>query len=544
MLIGEAETVSADEPMSYEKLSPVLGMYREKDFESAVARAEELIAFGGMGHTSVLYTNPTNKDRILTFGETASTGRVLINQPSSQGAIGDIYNFRLEPSLTLGCGSWGGNSVSENVGVKHLMNIKIISERRENMLGFRVPQKVYFKSGCLPLALEELAGAKRAMIITDKPVFDLGLVDMVTRELEKLGVEVAVFSEVKPDPDLLTIRRGNRLAAEFTPDLLMAVGGGSPMDAAKLIWLLYEHPEIEFEDISLRFMDIRKRVFQFPQLGKKAKLICIPTTSGTGSEVTPFAVVTDNRTGQKYPITDYQLLPSMAIIDPDLTRTMPKKLTAYSGIDAVVHALESIVAVTASDFTIAYSLESARVLFKYLRAAYRDGLTDLQAREKVHNAATMAGMAFANSFLGVCHSMAHKLGAAFDIPHGLANALLIHEVVRFNASEAPRKQAAYPQYGFPEARARYARMARYLGFGGCEDSDDVLFDRFTSELRKLCDDLELPRTIREIGIPESEFTARLDELAEDAFDDQCTAANPRYPLISEIRRMFQNAYYG
>ncbi|MDO4550638.1 MAG: bifunctional acetaldehyde-CoA/alcohol dehydrogenase [Planctomycetia bacterium] len=544
VLIGEAEIVSRDEPMSYEKLSPVLGMYTEPNFEAAVTRAEELIKFGGMGHTSVLYTNQTNQDRILQFGVIASTGRVLINQPSSQGAIGDIYNFRLEPSLTLGCGSWGGNSVSENVGVKHLINIKTISERRENMLWFRVPQKVYFKSGCLPLAIRELAGAKRAMIITDQPIFDLGLADMVSRELEKIGVEVKIFSDVKPDPDLSTIHKGNEQIRNFAPDLLVAVGGGSPMDAAKLMWLLYEHPEIEFEDISLRFMDIRKRVYQFPQLGVKAKLICIPTTSGTGSEVTPFAVVTDDRTGQKYPITDYQLLPSMAIIDPDLVRTMPKKLTAYSGIDAVVHAMESMVAVTASDFTIALSLESCRVLFKYLRTAYHHGLTDIHAREKVHNAASMAGMSFANAFLGVCHSMAHKLGAAFNIPHGLANALLIEQVLRFNASEAPRKQAAFPQYGFPEARARYARMARYLGFGSLEESDDILFERLIKELRKLCDDLEIPSTIQEAGVQEKEFLERLDELAEDAFDDQCTAANPRYPLISEIKQMYLNAYYG
>jgi len=544
VLIGEAEVIDREEPFSYEKLSPILAMYRAKDFEDAVKIAEALIEFGGMGHTSVLYTNPTNKKRIEMFGDTASTGRVLINQPSSQGAIGDIYNFRLEPSLTLGCGSWGGNSVSENVGVKHLMNVKTISERRENMLWFQTPQKIYFKSGCLPLALQDLKGAKRAFVVTDKPLYELGICEMVTRELEKLGVEIQVFNEVKPDPDLTTIREGNNRVRLFQPDLLIAVGGGSPMDAAKIMWLMYEHPEIEFEDLALRFMDIRKRVFEFPRLGEKAKLICVPTTSGTGSEVTPFAVITDDATGKKYPLADYSLLPTMAIVDPDLVMTMPKKLTAYSGLDAIVHALESMVSVTATDFTIAMSLESARVLFKYLRKAYFDGLTDVHAREKVHNAATMAGMAFANAFLGVCHSMAHKLGAAFHVPHGLANVLLIEEVIRFNATEAPRKQAAFPQYGFPEAGARYARLARYVGLGNQDDSDQVMVERLIEAIRSLAKDLNIPRTIKEAGVPEEEFLSKLDQLAEDAFDDQCTGANPRYPLIPEIKQMFLNAYYG
>ena len=534
VLIGEAEVVDREEPFSYEKLSPILAMYRAKDFADAEQLAESLIKFGGMGHTSVLYTNPTNVERIEKFGDTASTGRVLINQPSSQGAIGDIYNFRLEPSLTLGCGSWGGNSVSENVGVKHLMNVKTISERRENMLWFQTPQKIYFKSGCLPLALQDLKGAKRAFVVTDKPLY----------ELEKIGVEVQVFSEVKPDPDLSTIAEGNARLKMFQPDLLVAVGGGSPMDAAKIMWLMYEHPEIEFEDLALRFMDIRKRVFEFPHLGDKAKLICIPTTSGTGSEVTPFAVITDDATGKKYPLADYALLPTMAIVDPDLVMTMPKKLTAYSGLDAVVHALESMVSVTATDFTIAMSLESNRVLFKYLRKAYSDGLTDVHAREKVHNAATMAGMAFANAFLGVCHSMAHKLGAAFHVPHGLANVLLIEEVIRFNATEAPRKQAAFPQYGFPEAIIRYARMARYIGLGDMNVSDTEMVERLIEAIRALAKDLDIPSSIRELGIPEEEFLAQLDQLAEDAFDDQCTGANPRYPLIPEIKQMYLNAYYG
>ncbi len=544
VLIGEAEVVDREEPFSYEKLSPILAMYRAKDFDNAVEIAEALIEFGGMGHTSVLYTNPTNVERIEKFGDTASTGRILINQPSSQGAIGDIYNFRLEPSLTLGCGSWGGNSVSENVGVKHLMNVKTISERRENMLWFQTPQKVYFKSGCLPLALQDLKGSKRAFVVTDKPLYELGICDMVTRELEKIGVEIQVFNEVKPDPDLSTIKEGLSRIRLFQPDILVAVGGGSPMDAAKIMWLMFEHPEIQFEDLALRFMDIRKRVFEFPKLGDKAKLVCIPTTSGTGSEVTPFAVVTDDATGKKYPITDYALLPTMAIVDPDLVMTMPKKLTAYSGLDAIVHGLESMVSVTATDYTIAMSLESCRVLFKYLRSAYFDGLTDVHAREKVHNAATMAGMAFANAFLGVCHSMAHKLGAAFHVPHGLANVLLIEEVIRFNATEAPRKMAAFPQYGFPEAGARYARLARYVGLGGTDVSDHEMVERLITSLRKLADDLNVPRTIQEAGIPEDEFLAKLDQMSEDAFDDQCTGSNPRYPLIPEIKQMYLNAYYG
>ncbi len=544
VLIGEAEVVDAEESFSYEKLSPVLALYTTDDFATAVERAEELIEFGGMGHTSVLYTNPTNQDRMVEFGKRAPTSRVLINQPSSQGAIGDIYNFRLEPSLTLGCGSWGGNSVSENVGVKHLINVKTVSERRENMLWFRVPPKIYFKSGCLPIALGDLAGKKRAFVVTDEPLFRLGIVDLVTKPLEKLGMEVQVFNEVKPDPDLSTIHAGNERMKHFQPDVIIAIGGGSPMDAAKIMWLLYEHPDVEFRDLALRFMDIRKRVFHFPKLGVKAQLVCIPTTSGTGSEVTPFAVVTDDKTGQKYPVTDYELTPNMAIVDPDLVRTMPKSLTAFSGVDAMVHALEAMVAVTSTDYTNALCLEAVRVLFKYLPTAYENGLNDIHAREKVHNAATMAGMAFANAMLGVCHSMAHKLGAAFHIPHGLANALLIEEVIRFNSADAPRKQAAFPQYAFPEACYRYSRIARYCGLGTMDDSDEVCVERLIAEIRKLCDRVNIPRSIQEAGVEESEFLAKLDKLAEDAFDDQCTGANPRYPLISEIKQMLLNAYYG
>lgn len=542
VLIAEVEAIGPEEPLSYEKLSPVLGMYRAKDFLEALEKADALLVFAGLGHTAVLYTDPTNTDRIEQFGTKVPTGRVLINQPSSQGAIGDIYNFRLEPSLTLGCGTWGGNSVSENVGVKHLLNIKTVSERRENMLWFRVPPKVYFKPGCLPQALADWTGRKRAFVVTDKPLFDLGLTDRVTDVLDELGIESEVFYEVEPDPSLATVREGVTRMNVFQPDLIVALGGGSPMDAAKIMWLCYEHPEVEFEDLALRFMDIRKRVFQFPKLGDKAKLVAIPTTSGTGSEVTPFAVVTDERTGRKYPIADYELTPNMAIVDADLVMTMPKRLTAYSGIDALVHALEAIVAVTATDYTNGLALEAIRILVKYLPAAYANGANDARAREKVHNAATMAGMAFANAFLGLCHSMAHKLGGMHHLPHGLANALLISQVIRYNATDAPRKQTAFPQYEYPNAKARYARVANYLGLGG--EDDDQRVERLIEAIEKLKYQLDIPATIAEAGVEEPEFLVQLDELAELAFDDQCTGANPRYPLMQEIKGLFLNAYYG
>ncbi|MDR1492108.1 MAG: bifunctional acetaldehyde-CoA/alcohol dehydrogenase [Planctomycetaceae bacterium] len=542
VLIGEIADVGYGEPLSFEKLSPVLGMYRVADFQEACVKAESLIEFAGMGHTAVLYTNPLNIDRIDYYGKLASTGRVLINQPSSHGAIGDIYNFRLEPSLTLGCGSWGGNSVSENVGVKHLINTKVISERRENMLWFRVPPKVYFKSGCLPVALSDLAGSKRAFLVTDEPLFNLGVADQVANILHELQIETEVFFEVKPDPDLTTIRKGCERLKSFHPDVIIAVGGGSPMDAAKIMWLLYEHPEVEFDDLALRFMDIRKRVYQFPKLGVKAKMVAIPTTSGTGSEVTPFAVVTDDQTGRKYPIADYELTPHMAIVDADFVLSMPKRLTAYSGFDAIVHSLEAMVSVTATDYTIAFSLESIRVLKKYLVAAYEEGERNIRAREKVHHAATMAGMAFANAFLGLCHSMAHTLGAEYHVPHGLANALLLEEVMRFNATDAPRKQAAFPQYEYPEAKQRYARIARYLGMSG---TDEELVEQLIASLRDLKRKLDIPSSIREMGgIEERQFLANVDRLAESAFDDQCTGSNPRYPLIGEIKQLYLNAYYG
>lgn len=542
VLVVEIDEIGPGEPLSCEKLSPVLSMYRATDFTAAMNKAQKLLGYGGMGHTAVLYTDPTNRQRIERFSEYVSTARVLINQPSSQGAIGDIYNFRLEPSLTLGCGSWGGNSVSENVGVKHLLNIKTVSERRENMLWFRIPPKVYFKKGCLPTALAELEGCKRAFVVTDAPLFALGITQRVTDALDELDIDSEVFFDVQPDPDIETVHRGVARMQSFQPDVIVAVGGGSPMDAAKIMWLLYEHPDVEFEDLALRFMDIRKRVFSFPKLGDKAKFVAIPTTSGTGSEVTPFAVVTDQRTGRKYPIADYELTPNMAIVDPDLAMAMPKALTAHGGIDALVHALEALASVLATDFTNALALESSRILIKYLPAAYERGREGPREREKVHNAATMAGMAFANAFLGLCHSMAHKLGATFHLPHGLANALLICEVIRFNATDTPRKQAAFPQYEYPHAKARYARLARLLELSG--DDDDELVESLIESLETLKRQLNIPGSIQAAGVPEDEFLAKLEEVSEEAFDDQCTGANPRYPLMSEIRQLLLNAYYG
>lgn len=542
VLITEIREIGREEPLSFEKLSPVLSMYRAADFAEAMQLAEQLLACGGMGHTAVLYTDPTNRARIERFSERVATGRVLINQPSSQGAIGDIYNFRLEPSLTLGCGSWGGNSVSENVGVKHLLNIKTVSERRENMLWFRIPPKVYFKKGCLPTAMADLAGCKRAFVVTDGPLFELGLTQRVTDVLDELNIENEVFFEVQPDPDVATVRRGVTRMRAFRPDVIVAIGGGSPMDAAKIMWLLYEHPEVEFDDLSLRFMDIRKRVFAFPKLGEKARFVAIPTTSGTGSEVTPFAVVTDERNGRKYPIADYELTPHMAIVDPDLVMSMPRALTAHGGIDALTHALEALASVLATDYTNAMALEASRILIKYLPAAYREGARAPREREKVHNAATMAGMAFANAFLGLCHSMAHKLGAMFHLPHGLANALLITQVIRFNATDSPRKQAAFPQYEYPHAKARYARLARVLGLEG--ETDEELVSALVESIETLKRQLDIPASIQAAGVDEQQFLRRLDELSEQAFDDQCTGANPRYPLMTEIRQLFLNAFYG
>jgi len=540
VLIGETENINADEPFAYEKLSPVLAMYKAINFNDAELKAIRLTQFGGIGHTSVLYTKQSNTDRIESFSSLIKTGRLLINMPASQGAIGDIYNFKLEPSLTLGCGSWGGNSISENVGVKHLINIKTNAERRENMMWLRVPQKVYIKFGCLPTALNDLAGKKRAYIVTDKPIYDLGYADKIIILLNKLNIETNVFYEVEPDPTLATVKKGLARLNAFNPDVIISLGGGSAMDAAKIMWLMYENPDSEFEGLALRFMDIRKRIYTFPELGKKAMMVAIPTTSGTGSEVTPFAVVTDEKTGVKYPITDYSLLPNMAIVDPEFVMTMPPKLAAWSGIDALTHALESMVSAYATEFTMPYSLESARLIFKYLEASVHDGAANQKAKEKIHYAATIAGIAFANAFLGVCHSMAHKLGSEFHVPHGLANALMIDEVIRFNATESPRKQAIVPQYKYPDAIRRYARMADYLGFEGKTDKDKV--DTLIKEIDRLKTAVGIPMTIREIGIPEKEFFTQLDQLSELAFDDQCTGANPRYPSIGEIKEMYTNAY--
>lgn len=545
ILIGEVDSVELSEPFAHEKLSPVLAMYRAQSFDEAVNMAETLVEHGGFGHTSVLYTDQnTSKDRIAQFSARMKTGRVILNMPSSQGAIGDIYNFKLAPSLTLGCGSWGGNSISENVGVKHLLNIKTVAERRENMLWFRVPERVYFKYGCLSIAIDELKdlGKKRAFIVTDKFLFDKGFVDKITHVLESNGIDIKIFTGVEPDPTLAVARRGVQEMISFEPDTIIALGGGSPMDAAKIMWVMYEHPEVRFEDLAMRFMDIRKRVYKFPTLGKKAMMVAIPTSAGTGSEVTPFAVITDETTGVKYPLADYELTPDMAIIDAELMSDMPKGLTAASGIDALVHAIEAYVSVLASEFSNGMALEAIRLVFKYLPQAYSEGSANFKAREKMAHAASMAGMAFANAFLGVCHSMAHKLGAHHHLPHGLANALLINEVIKFNAVDNPRKQTAFPQYKYPNAQWRYARIADYLRLGGNTDEEKV--DLLIEAINKLKSVVNIPSSIKDAGISEVKFFAGLDEMSEEAFDDQCTGANPRYPLISEIKQMYINAFEG
>jgi acetaldehyde dehydrogenase/alcohol dehydrogenase len=545
ILIGETDGVGEAYPFSVEKLSPVLAMYRVPDFESALHRAQELIDYGGLGHTSVLYTHPANTDRISEFGVNTKTCRTLINMPSSQGAIGDLYNFKLDPSLTLGCGSWGGNSVSQNVTPEHLLNIKTIAERRENMLWFQVPSKIYFKYGCLNEAIRDLAddGRKRAFIVTDRFLYNSGMLNDLIDRLEEMQFRMEVFCDVEPDPTLGTAYKGLERMQAFNPDTIIAIGGGSPMDAAKIMWLLYEHPEVQFEDIAMRFMDIRKRVYKFPKLGQKASLIAIPTTSGTGSEVTPFAVITDEKTGQKYPLADYELTPNMAIVDTELVMNLPKKLTAYSGIDVLVHSLEARVSIMASEFTNAQAIEAARLVFKYLPESYRNP-GDQRAREKMHHASTIAGMAFANAFLGLCHSMAHKLGAAFHIPHGLANALLIGHVIRFNGTSKPTKQGTFSQYKCPEAKERYGMLADYLQLTTPGMDDSAKVEALISAVEALKATLELPRTIQEYGIAEKDFLEKLDEIAEQAFDDQCTNANPRYPLISEIKDLYLKAYYG
>lgn len=543
VLIGEVESPELEEPFSHEKLSPILGMYKAKTFDDALRLASRMIELGGFGHTSILYTNQVESvDRIEKFGVAMKTARTLINMPASQGAIGDIYNFKLAPSLTLGCGSWGGNSISENVGPKHLINVKRIAERRENMLWFRVPDKIYFKFGCLPIALEELNAMKkkRAFIVTDRVLFDLGYTHKITNILSENHIEYKIFSDVEPDPTLKAAKLGADAMRDFNPDVIIAIGGGSHMDAAKIMWVMYEHPDVRFEDLAMRFMDIRKRVYEFPPMGERAILVAIPTSAGTGSEVTPFAVITDQQTGVKYPLADYALTPNMAIIDAELMMSMPKGLTAASGIDALVHAIEAYVSVLASEYTNGLALEAIRLIFKYLPDAYNGGATNIKAREKMAHASSVAGMAFANAFLGICHSMAHKLGAFHHVPHGIANALLIDEVIRFNATDAPRKQAAFPQYKYPNAGWRYARIADYLNLGGNTEEEKVEL------LIKAIDDLKakvgIPKSIKEFGVSEEKFYASMDEMVEQAFDDQCTGANPRYPLMSEIKEMYIKSY--
>lgn len=543
VLIGEVESVGLEEPFAHEKLSPVLALYRGKNFDDAFAKAVTLVEHGGIGHTSVLYADEMMaKDKIAKFSAGMKTARTLINTPSSHGAIGDLYNFKLNPSLTLGCGSWGGNSVSENVGPQHLINVKSVAERRENMLWFRVPEKVYFKYGCLPIALKELKdlNKKKAFIVTDKVLYQLGYVDKVTRVLDEIGVAYKIFTDVEPDPTLATAKKGTEQLVSFQPDTIIAVGGGSAMDAAKIMWVMYEHPEVAFEDLAMRFMDIRKRVFTFPKMGEKAMMISVATSAGTGSEVTPFAVITDERTGSKYPLADYALTPNMAIVDAELMMGMPRGLTAASGIDALTHALEAYVSIMASEFTNGLALEAIDLIFKYLPLAYNEGPTNKEAREKMGHASCVAGMAFANAFLGICHSLAHKLGAQHHVPHGIANGLLINEVIKFNAVDDPRKQAAFAQYKYPNAKARYAKIADYLGLGGKTEDEKVQL--LVNAIDELKAKVGIPMTIKEAGVTEESFYATLDDMSEKAFDDQCTGANPRYPLISELKQIYINVF--
>ena len=546
IIIGEVESVELSEEFAHEKLSPVLAMYKAKDFEDAVSKAEHLIADGGYGHTSSLYVNVgTEKAKIDEFSERMKTCRILINTPSSQGGIGDLYNFKLTPSLTLGCGSWGGNSVSENVGVKHLINIKTVAERRENMLWFRAPEKVYIKKGCLPVALQELKtvmNKKKVFIVTDKFLYSNGYTKAITDKLDELGIKHTTFYDVAPDPSLASATEGAEAMRSFEPDCIIAVGGGSAMDAGKIMWVMYEHPEVNFLDMAMRFCDIRKRIYTFPKMGEKAYFIAVPTSAGTGSEVTPFAVITDQRTGVKYPLADYELLPKMAIVDADMMMDAPKGLTSASGIDAVTHALEAYASMMATDFTDGLALRSLKMIFEYLPRAYDNGPNDPVAREKMGNAATMAGMAFANAFLGVCHSMAHKLGAFHHLPHGVANALLITDVMRFNAAEVPSKMGTFPQYDHPHTLARYAEVADYLGVKGKNDQEKL--EGLIEKIEALKERVGIKKTIKDYGVDEKYFLDTLDNMVEQAFDDQCTGANPRYPLMKEIKAMYLKAYYG
>ena len=543
VLVGEVTSVELEEPFSHEKLSPVLAMYKATSFEEALDKADRLIELGGMGHTSVLYTDQVkNRDRVLTFGERMKTARTLINMPAAQGAIGDLFNFKLAPSLTLGCGSWGGNSVSENVGPKHLINVKSIAERRENMLWFRVPEKTYFKYGCLPVALQELAdmGKKKAFIVTDRVLFDMGYTNKITDVLDANGIQYKIFSDVEPDPTLRCARAGAAEMTAFNPDVIISLGGGSAMDAAKIMWVMYEHPEVNFHDLAMTFMDIRKRIYKFPTMGQKAMMVSIATSAGTGSEVTPFAVITDEQTGVKYPLADYELTPDMAIVDAELMMTSPKGLTACAGIDVLVHSIEAYVSIMASEYTNGLALEAIRLVFKYLPDAYNEGTTNIKAREKMAHASCMAGMAFSNAFLGINHSMAHKLGAFHHLPHGMANSLVMTEVIRFNSADAPVKQAAFAQYKYPNAAWRYAKIADHLGLGGNTIEEKV--ELLIKAIEELQAKVNMPKTIKEAGVTEEKFYATLDEMVEQAFDDQCTGANPRYPLMKELKEMYINAF--
>ena len=546
ILIGEVTSVDISEEFAHEKLSPVLAMYKAENFNDAIEKADRLVQDGGFGHTSSLYINAvTEREKIELFAETMKTCRILVNTPSSHGGIGDLYNFNLAPSLTLGCGSWGGNSVSENVGIKHLLNIKTVAERRENMLWFRTPQKVYFKKGCLPVALDELKNVmnkKKAFIVTDQFLYQNNYTKCITDKLDEMGIKHATFFDVEPDPTLASAKEGAKAMTAFEPDCIIAVGGGSAMDAAKIMWVLYEHPEADFMDMAMRFIDIRKRIYAFPKMGEKATFIAVPTSSGTGSEVTPFAVITDEKTGTKYPLADYELLPNIAIIDTDLMMNQPKGLTSASGIDAMTHALEAYASVMATEYTDGLALKALKNIFRYLPDAYENGANDPIAREKMANASTMAGMAFANAFLGVCHSMAHKLGAFHHLPHGIANALLINEVMKFNIAAAPRKMGTFSQYQYPQALERYVECANFIGVSGKNDMDT--FNKFLDKIDELKENVGIKKSIKDYGVDEKKFLETLDDMVEQAFDDQCTGANPRYPLMSEIKEMYLNAYYG
>ena len=545
ILIGEVESVDISEEFAHEKLSPVLAMYHAKDFDEAIAKAERLVADGGYGHTASLYIHPAQKEKILKHAAAMKTCRIVINTPSSHGGIGDLYNFKLMPSLTLGCGSWGGNSVSENVGVKHLLNIKTVAERRENMLWFRAPEKVYFKKGCMPVALDELGtvmGKKKCFIVTDSFLYKNGYVKPIEEKLDQMGIQHTCFYEVAPDPNLSSATAGAKAMTAFEPDCIIALGGGSAMDAGKIMWVMYEHPEVDFLDLAMRFMDIRKRVYTFPKMGEKAYFVAIPTSSGTGSEVTPFAVITDDRTGTKYPLADYELLPNMAIVDADNMMNQPKGLTSASGVDVLTHALEAYASIMATDYTDGLALKAMKSVFDYLPRAYTNGANDPEARQKMADASCLAGMAFANAFLGVCHSMAHKLGAYHHLPHGVANALMISEVLRFNAEEVPTKMGTFSQYQYPHTLARYAECAHFCGVCGKDDKETL--ELFIAKVEELKAAVGIKKSIKEYGIDEKYFLDNLDQMVEDAFDDQCTGANPRYPLMSEIKEMYLRAYYG